>query len=95
MAKDLISKSKEWQALATHCEQVISKTHLKNLLQDADRCKGLFVEFDGVLLDFSRQRVTEETLNLLFGGWRALQSGHMGLARVTVHPLQTWQTRRK
>lgn len=34
-------------------------------LQDADRCAGLVAEFDGLCLDYSRQRVTGETMALL------------------------------
>jgi glucose-6-phosphate isomerase len=34
-------------------------------LQDSERCKLLQVEFDGVLLDYSRQRVTQDTMILL------------------------------
>lgn len=34
-------------------------------LQDEERCKLLTAEFDGILLDFSRQRVTGETVRLL------------------------------
>lgn len=35
------------------------------VLQDADRCAGLVAESDGVCLDYSRQRVTGETMALL------------------------------
>jgi glucose-6-phosphate isomerase len=35
------------------------------ILQDSDRCKRLFVEFDGIAMDYSRQRVTAETMDLL------------------------------
>lgn len=34
-------------------------------MQDADRCAKLAVEHEGVVLDFSRQRVTPETMTLL------------------------------
>jgi glucose-6-phosphate isomerase len=34
-------------------------------VQDDDRCKALAAEFEGVVLDYSRQRVTPETMDLL------------------------------
>ncbi len=40
-------------------------TVFPNALQDADRCKRLFTEFDGIAMDYSRQRVTAETMDLL------------------------------
>eukprot|EP01006_Ploeotia_vitrea_P016555 TRINITY_DN47279_c0_g1_i1.p1 TRINITY_DN47279_c0_g1~~TRINITY_DN47279_c0_g1_i1.p1 ORF type:complete len:621 (-),score=337.72 TRINITY_DN47279_c0_g1_i1:49-1731(-) len=54
-----------WQKLAKHVE-AIEKTHLRDLLKDANRDKALVAEFDGVVLDYSRQRVTAETMDLLY-----------------------------
>jgi glucose-6-phosphate isomerase len=63
----LVSATREWERLETHAAQVISKLHLKDLLQDADRCDSMYaVTGDGMYLDYSRQRVTKETMQLLF-----------------------------
>ena len=40
--------------------------HLRELLKDDERCAALTAEFDGVLLDFARQRVTAQTMDLLY-----------------------------
>ena len=43
-----------------------SDRHLKDLLRDTHRSDTLFKEHNGILADFSRQRMTEETLQKLF-----------------------------
>lgn len=63
----LISSTAAWKALASHASSpAIAQSHLKALLADAARDATLTAEFDSVLLDFSRQRVTPETMKLLF-----------------------------
>lgn len=62
----LISSTQAWKDLAAHVDE-ISKTHLRDLLADEKRCAALVAESNGIYLDYSRQRVTERTLNLLFG----------------------------
>ncbi|KAK7266251.1 hypothetical protein RIF29_18893 [Crotalaria pallida] len=44
-------------------EKVIiqKKTHLRDLLNDDERSRSMTVEFDGILLDYSRQQTTLET----------------------------------
>ncbi|XP_074264508.1 glucose-6-phosphate isomerase, cytosolic-like [Silene latifolia] len=61
----LISDTDAWQNLKVHVEQ-IKKTHLRDLMSDVERCKSMMVEFDGLLLDYSRQCATPETLSKLF-----------------------------
>ena len=56
----------QWTALESHKRDVIDKAHLKQLLQDATRNVALRTEYDNIYLDFSRQRVTPETMKLLF-----------------------------
>jgi glucose-6-phosphate isomerase len=56
--------------LKAHTEEV-QKLHLRNLMQDADRCKKLTASFGkekehSMYLDYSRQQVTDETMGLLF-----------------------------
>ena len=38
----------------------------QDLIQDADRCETLTAEHNGVFLDYSRQRVTPDTMRLLY-----------------------------
>lgn len=60
----LISASQAWRDLKGHVDE-IDKTHLRSLMSDVDRCKSMMVEFDGILLDFSRQLATLETMQKL------------------------------
>eukprot|EP00232_Nephroselmis_pyriformis_P023375 CAMPEP_0182861104 /NCGR_PEP_ID=MMETSP0034_2-20130328/5303_1 /TAXON_ID=156128 /ORGANISM="Nephroselmis pyriformis, Strain CCMP717" /LENGTH=559 /DNA_ID=CAMNT_0024992993 /DNA_START=27 /DNA_END=1706 /DNA_ORIENTATION=+ len=53
-----------WKALAEHVS-VIEGTHLKDLMEDPARCGELVKEHNGVYLDFSRQRVTMDTMGKL------------------------------
>ncbi|KAG7020518.1 Glucose-6-phosphate isomerase, cytosolic [Cucurbita argyrosperma subsp. argyrosperma] len=61
----LISESEAWKNLKAHVGD-IDKTHLRDLMSDAARCKSLMVEYDGLLLDYSRQRATLDTIGKLF-----------------------------
>jgi glucose-6-phosphate isomerase len=73
MATDTQSLSKQpprkrsaWDALATHYKKV-SKLHLRQLFaDDPNRGKEMTVEVAGLFLDYSKNRVTGETLKLLF-----------------------------
>lgn len=60
----LVSSSKEWKRLKDHQEK-IEKTHLRDLLKDKERCDSFFAEYDGVYVDYSRNRATQETIDLL------------------------------
>lgn len=60
-----ISQSAPWQDLKAH-KEAMEKHHLRELLTDAHRCEAMIKEFDGIVLDYSRQRVTEETMSKLF-----------------------------
>lgn len=60
----LVSATPEWKRLQQHA-QYIQSTHLRDLLQDKGRCESLWAEHDGMYLDYSRQRVTRETIKLL------------------------------
>src|SRR5450631_4200253 len=54
-----------WSAVAQHAQQLKS-VHLRDLAAaDAKRWQNFHVEYDSWLLDFSRQRITRETLSLL------------------------------
>jgi glucose-6-phosphate isomerase len=54
-----------WAALEAH-HQRMKGLHLRQLFaQDADRGERLTAEAAGILLDYSKNRITDETLNLL------------------------------
>ena len=59
--------STAWKALAEHFESV-RHTHLRELFaKDPERGKRMTVEAVGLFLDYSKNRVTDETLRLLIG----------------------------
>jgi glucose-6-phosphate isomerase len=63
--------SKTWQTLANHAER-LRGVHLRDLFAtDPERFKRFSVEHDGLLIDFSKQRITQEVLNALLGLWWA------------------------
>jgi glucose-6-phosphate isomerase len=60
-----LTKRKAWQALQAHYEE-IRGLHLRNLFaDDATRGERFAVEAAGIFLDFSKNRITDETLKLL------------------------------
>eukprot|EP00897_Mesotaenium_endlicherianum_P002557 jgi/Mesen1/2329/ME000155S01433 len=54
----LVPASFTWQV---HKEE-IDKHHLRELLSEQPRCESMIKEYDGIVLDYSRQRVTQETV---------------------------------
>lgn len=61
----LVSTFSEWKRLEKHAEYM-DTLHLRELLKDPERCEAMYAIHDGVYLDYSRQRVTLETMNFLF-----------------------------
>jgi glucose-6-phosphate isomerase len=60
-----ITTTPEWNALREHYEKV-AHAHLRELFaEDAKRGEGMTLEVDGLYLDYSKNRITEETLRLL------------------------------
>ena len=60
-----LTKRKAWQALQTHYEKV-RDLHLRTLFaDDSKRGERLTAEAAGIFLDYSKNRVTDETLKLL------------------------------
>ena len=54
-----------WKALSAHYKQ-IKDTHLRKLFaDDPQRCERFSVEAAGIFLDYSKNRITDETLKLL------------------------------
>ncbi len=63
--KPLVQR-KAWKSLGTHKKQ-IEKLHLRDLFaKDAKRGERLTVEGAGLFLDYSKNRVNDQTLKLLF-----------------------------
>ncbi|KAJ9186596.1 hypothetical protein P3X46_002146 [Hevea brasiliensis] len=61
----LICDTQPWKNLKAHVED-IKKTHLRDLLSDTERCNSMMVEFDGIVLDYSRQQATVDTVDKLY-----------------------------
>ena len=60
-----LTKRKAWKALQTHYK-VIQELHLRNLFaDDPGRGERMTAEAVGLFLDYSKNRITDETLKLL------------------------------
>jgi glucose-6-phosphate isomerase len=60
-----ITQTSEWDALRDHYEK-IGRVHLRELFHaEPGRGKAMTLEVDGIYLDYSKNRVTGETLRLL------------------------------
>lgn len=59
-----ISNTAAWADLRDHVAE-INETHLRDLMADEKRCMNLIKESEGIYFDFSRQRVTSKTVELL------------------------------
>src|ERR1700748_303836 len=65
MAVTPLRERKAWQALERHYEE-ISGRHLRDLFaEDPGRGERLTAEAAGIYLDYSKNRVTDETMRLL------------------------------
>ncbi|XP_024378434.1 glucose-6-phosphate isomerase, cytosolic 2B isoform X4 [Physcomitrium patens] len=60
----LISNTDAWRDLQDHVDEIFGM-HLKDLMQDRERCKSMIKEFNGIVLDYSRQRATQCTFQKL------------------------------
>ena len=61
-----LTQRKSWKALAAH-QKKIQKLHLRKLFAaDPDRGTRMNAEAAGLFLDYSKNRITDETLKLLF-----------------------------
>jgi len=61
----MLTNFREWKLLEKHYKK-IKKLHLRNLFRDPDRFKKFSVNDLGILLDYSKNLITEETMELLF-----------------------------
>lgn len=65
--KTSLSRSKAWQALAKHVE-TMQKKHLRDMFkEDNQRFDKFSIHFNDILLDYSKNRIDEETMQLLVG----------------------------
>ncbi|PYS89362.1 MAG: glucose-6-phosphate isomerase [Acidobacteria bacterium] len=61
-----LTQSPAWQALAAHYDEVAPQ-HMRDLFKaDPQRFEKFSVRFKDILLDYSKNRITEETMRLLF-----------------------------
>lgn len=65
-----MEKTLEWSRLKAHAESVMPSLHLSTLLQDAERSAAMTASHDGILLDYSRQLVTTETMVIILCAWQ-------------------------
>jgi glucose-6-phosphate isomerase len=66
MSTEPLTQRPAWKALAAHSEEM-QKTHLRELFaKDPKRGERLKVEAVGLYLDYSKNRITDQTLQLLF-----------------------------
>ena len=65
MSSDSLTQSPAWKALESHHGK-IAEVHLRDLFaRDPQRGEKLTEESCGLFLDYSKNRVTEETMSLL------------------------------
>ncbi|KUJ71426.1 glucose-6-phosphate isomerase [Thiomicrospira sp. WB1] len=60
-----VEQSPAWQALQLHCDAGVGSQHLASLFQQPNRVDEFSLAFDQLYVDFSKNRITRETLALL------------------------------
>lgn len=63
--RGLVSKTEEWESLRAEAD-AMDGLHLRQLMEDDARVDAMYAEHDGIFLDYSRQRATQSTMQLLF-----------------------------
>ena len=80
-----ITQSTSWKNLENHHKK-IQKIHMKDLFEnDPNRFDKFHINFDTTLIDFSKHRVTDETIPLLLNlareanieAWREIGRAHV------------------
>lgn len=79
MTGSSLAATPAWKALAAHFEETKSATMKNMFAADADRFDKFSLDFEGILLDYSKNRITDETMKLLYG--LANQQDVSGLAK--------------
>ena len=83
----------EWQALGAHRE-ALDGVHLRDLFEgDRRRGERLVAETDGLLLDFSKNLLTDETVELLAALADRAGLGHQIEAMFSAEPVNTTENR--
>eukprot|EP00591_Stephanopyxis_turris_P015232 CAMPEP_0195541786 /NCGR_PEP_ID=MMETSP0794_2-20130614/51265_1 /TAXON_ID=515487 /ORGANISM="Stephanopyxis turris, Strain CCMP 815" /LENGTH=557 /DNA_ID=CAMNT_0040675893 /DNA_START=39 /DNA_END=1712 /DNA_ORIENTATION=+ len=79
MSKPDVSDTPAWKALEEHFSS-IKDTHMRDLFEaDSERFNKFSLKFEDILLDFSKNRITEETMSQLYA--LAEQQDVMGKAK--------------
>ncbi|MGZ8194997.1 MAG: glucose-6-phosphate isomerase [Methylosarcina sp.] len=60
-----LTTSKAWTALQNHFHQVCNQSMREAFFKDKDRYKKFSLKFNDIIFDFSKNRITDETLPLL------------------------------
>lgn len=60
-----VETSSAWQALNVHCDSGAGSVHLKDLFAEAGRTEAFSLELQEMYVDYSKNRITQETLDLL------------------------------
>ncbi len=60
-----LTESSAWRNLAAHKKELESVTMREMFASDPERFKKFSIEYGGILYDFSKNRITEKTLDLL------------------------------
>lgn len=68
-----------WKALAAHFDETKTATMKDMFAADPARFDKFSLDFEGILLDYSKNRINEETMKLLYG--LAVQQDVSGLAK--------------
>ncbi|RMH51380.1 MAG: glucose-6-phosphate isomerase [Zetaproteobacteria bacterium] len=78
---DSVTRTPEWQALAEH-QRALARTHMRELFaRDPQRFERFSLRLDGMLLDYSKNIITDETRGLLIALAEA-RGLHDGIARM-------------
>lgn len=64
--RKLVSNTDEWRRLNLHHSKTMKDSHLRDLLQDQTRCDNMYATYDGIYLDYSRQKANLKTMELLY-----------------------------
>jgi len=60
-----LTHSSAWQALSAHHKDIRKQSIREMFTQDANRCDKFSLQLDGLLLDYSKNQISETTLTLL------------------------------
>jgi len=60
-----VEQSPAWQALQVHCDSGMGSAHLSALFNEVSRTEQFSLELEDLYVDFSKNRINEQTLSLL------------------------------